>query len=114
MESRGKGISLEELPAPETIELAKPRPSHRDTFSGYEMGLERLLAQMGQGHERYADALLFEQRLAENIGRARRMGDTSTRRSERTEIIDRLNELALAVTGRSFNELSREDESHGR
>jgi hypothetical protein len=81
---------------------------HGDMFSAYELGLERLLAQIDQSHARYSDALVYQQRLMENIGRSRRFGDTNVRQADRAEIIDQLNELAMATMGISFNKLCQE------
>jgi len=63
-----------------------------DAFTPYEHGLHQLLGQLGQRHPRYPEALIFQQRLAENIAQARRYGDHEARRAERAEIVDRLNE----------------------
>lgn len=71
----------------------------------YEDGLQQLFYRMPPHHARYSDALVYQQRLTENITQAKRLGDTSERRSERTEIIDQLNPLALHVVGQSFNAL---------
>jgi hypothetical protein len=76
-----------------------------DFYSRFEIGLARLLEQMGQDHPRYADFLACQHNLEENIRRSRRFGDTSNRQIERAEIIEQLNGLALAVLGVSFNDL---------
>jgi hypothetical protein len=78
-----------------------------DFFSPFEVGLERLLQQMGQNHPRYADFLAYQGRLTENIRRSRRFGNTADRQAERAEVIDLLNELALSTLGISFNELCK-------
>ena len=77
----------------------------RDHFAHYETGLTNLLAQMGPGHPRYTEGLGYQNRLQENISQVRQHGDSETRRSERSEIILQLNNLALSVLGQSFNEL---------
>jgi len=86
-----------------------PRPEIKvrqgDMFAAYEKGLEHLLARLGAAHGRYSEALVYQQRLVENIGRARRFGDTPQRQADRAEIIDQLNELALASLSVSFNQL---------
>lgn len=86
-----------------------PRPETKvrqgDLFTAYEKGLEHLLARLGAAHGRYSEALVYQQRLVENIGRARRFGDTPQRQADRAEIIDQLNELALASLSVSFNQL---------
>lgn len=76
-----------------------------DSYSLYETGLRQLLDRLGGGHPRYGEALVYQQRLAENMAGARRYGDTETRRAERAEIVGHLNELALTALGMSFNEL---------
>lgn len=96
--------SQPEKPQPEP----KPRPKYNDLYSPLENGLERLVAHIGASRPRYGDALLFQQRLTENINRTRRYGDTNLRQADRAEIIDQLNELALSTTGKSFNELCQE------
>ena len=76
-----------------------------DDYSRYEIGLHKLLNRMGQDHPRYHETLVYQQRLLENISRSRLYGDTGTRHSDRSEIIGRLNDIALATLGVSFNEL---------
>ena len=76
-----------------------------DVYSRYENGLHQLLMRMEPDNHRYSEALVYQQRLVENIARSRRYGDTDTSKAERAEIIDRLNELALAVVTVSFIEL---------
>lgn len=90
---------------PQMAAQGEPNPRHNDLFSAYELGVERLLAQMGASHARYGEALVYQQRLLENIGRARRFGDTNLRQADRAEIIEQLNGAALAVLGISFNKL---------
>lgn len=82
---------------------------YHDIYTPYEIGACRLLKHMGRTHTRYSDGLVFQQRLKENINAARRHGDNETRRTERAEIIDRLNGLTLAVLEMSFNELCQLD-----
>ncbi len=73
-----------------------------DTYTSYEIGLHALLATVGRNHP---DALIYEQRLMENIAHCRRFFDDDTRKSERAQIIAQLNTLAVALTGNSFNAL---------
>lgn len=75
-----------------------------DIYARYEHGLHQLLQRMGQAHARYAEVLVFQQRLDENITQSRQYGDATTLKSERAEIIDRLNELTLSELGISFGE----------
>ncbi|MBU1747558.1 MAG: SUMF1/EgtB/PvdO family nonheme iron enzyme [Chloroflexi bacterium] len=78
-----------------------------DAYSLYEDGIVHLLEQLGQEHPRYADALIFEQRLRENIVQARRHGDTTDRQAARSEVVEQLNRLALAAVSMPFNQLCR-------
>ena len=76
-----------------------------DIFTPYETGLTRLVECLGSDHPRYADALTFQSRFLENIAQARQYGDTETRRAERAQIVNALNQLALETVGASFNKL---------
>jgi hypothetical protein len=76
-----------------------------DVYYRYEIGLRRLRGEMDQRYPRYLDLLIYEQRLGENIAEARLYGDTPTRSAERSEVIHRLNELALSALNESFNDL---------
>lgn len=80
-------------------------PSIQDSFSRYEAGLNKLQTSLGQSHTRYADFLVYQQRLMENLAQTRRYGDTENRRAERAETVDRLNALSIGTTGVSFNKL---------
>ena len=80
-----------------------------DIFSQYEAGLNRLLTLLGRDHPHYTEVLVYQQRLLENLARARRYGDTETGRAERAEIVDRLNRLALETVGESFGDLFLQD-----
>jgi hypothetical protein len=64
-----------------------------------------LLNRIGRDHPRYLEALGYQQRLVENIRQTKRHGDTDTRRAERSEVIERLNELALSALHMRFGEL---------
>ncbi|MCI0565541.1 MAG: NB-ARC domain-containing protein [Nitrososphaera sp.] len=76
-----------------------------DAFTQYERGLSQLLEQLGKDHPKYAEVLILQIRLQENIAQARRYGDTETHRTERAQIVDALNRLVLGALGTSFNEL---------
>lgn len=76
-----------------------------DPFSHYEVGLQKLNGMLGPHHPRYSDFLAYQQRLMEPIAQARRYGDNEGHRSARAEIIEQLNQLALASCNISFNEL---------
>lgn len=77
-----------------------------DAFTLYEVGMGRLLERLGGNHPDYTDALVYQQRLQENIAQARKYGDTETRRAERAQIVDALNQLAMEALGSSFSEIS--------
>ncbi|MFX0107493.1 MAG: hypothetical protein ACFE7R_04350 [Candidatus Hodarchaeota archaeon] len=77
-----------------------------DILSSYERGLEKLLAQLCEGHPRYTEALTLQTRLLENIAQTRLYGDTEIRRAERAQIIDGLNSLSNTLLERSFNTLA--------
>lgn len=85
--------------------LFNKRNVYSDHYSRYETGLNQLLNRLDRDHPRYFEALVYRQRLLENISRTWRFGDTHMRRAERAEIMDQLNELVLSVLGISFNEL---------
>ncbi|MBN2005526.1 MAG: hypothetical protein JXA21_19360 [Anaerolineae bacterium] len=69
----------------------------------YEAALREFLARLGDTHPRYSEALVYQQRLTENLAAERRYGATSTRKADRVEIIDRLNDLAQQALGISFS-----------
>lgn len=75
-------------------------------FDSYKSGLAALLARLGPDHPRYQDALVFQQRLSENIERSQRHGDNENWRSERSQVVEELNTLAQAAVGQSFNALA--------
>ncbi|MBK9232528.1 MAG: formylglycine-generating enzyme family protein [Anaerolineae bacterium] len=79
-----------------------------DLFVPYLIALHTLLERLGRDHALTADALLYQQRLQENIERTRRHGDNENRRSERSEIIEPLNRLCLDALGEDFNALVRQ------
>jgi hypothetical protein len=96
------------------IDISEPikteTPSREgDEYSVYQDGTRELISRLGDTHPRYADALVYQQRLDENIARSRRYGDTETHRAERAEILVRLNTLTLSVIGISFDELCNAD-----
>jgi hypothetical protein len=76
-----------------------------DVYYRYEIGLRRLRDEMDQRHPWYLDLLTYEQRLRENIGKARLYGDTSALSAGRSEVIRRLNDLAVSALSKSFNDL---------
>jgi tetratricopeptide (TPR) repeat protein len=106
---RVKRAADQELQPPSVTTLSQvPRKSGYqpdDVYSSYEAGLRQLLDRLGKSHPRYAEALVYQQRLSENIAECRRHGDTDTRQAERSEIIDQLNQLALTELDISFSDL---------
>lgn len=71
----------------------------------YEVGLRRLFERIGPEHREYADALVLQSRLIENIRSERMFGTSENTRAERARCIDRLNSLCLRAIGTSFNDL---------
>ena len=82
-----------------------PQEKPADVYYRYEVGLRRLRSEIDQSHHRHIELLTYEQRIEENISNARLFGDTPTRSAERSEIIHRLNELALSELNKSYNDL---------
>jgi hypothetical protein len=76
-----------------------------DIYTSYEAGQAELLRRLAREDPRYADALVYQQRLYDNLAQSRRYGETETRKAERAVIIDQLNRLSLSTLGVSFNEL---------
>ena len=81
--------------------------AHRpDVYWSYEAGLRQLLNRMKmRNHPDYSEALVYQQRLTENIAKVRLYGDTDRQQAERAEVIHHLNGLALTVLEVSFNDL---------
>jgi hypothetical protein len=100
-----QGLAIGDGARVETAALAAPGAGGNDVYARYTAGLERLLQELGRAHPRYQEALAMEQRLGENVSGARLYGDNETRRSERAEIVARLNHLAMETIGKSFNAL---------
>jgi len=99
------GPSLERI-REKTSRMAEQMPTMQsDVYSPYEAGLRRLLNRMGRNHPHYSEALVYQQRLTENISHSRLYGDTTPRKSDRAEIIAQLNRLALSVANVPFIDL---------
>jgi hypothetical protein len=79
-----------------------------DVFSRYEDRLDKLAKLIPKDHPSYTELLTLGARLQENIAHSRRYGDTETRRAERAQILDSLNQLSLTVMGMVFVELNEE------
>ncbi|NJP06590.1 MAG: hypothetical protein HC837_13650 [Chloroflexaceae bacterium] len=79
--------------------------SNDDIYQQYEAGVKHLLHLIDREHQHYYDLLIYQQRLHENLSRARRYGHDPTLRAERAEILAYLNEMAIAIAGYSFQEV---------
>jgi hypothetical protein len=75
-----------------------------DVYSLYEAGVHELLSRIGPKHRLYSNALVYQERLHENIKQSRSQ-DTDALQAERCRIINELNKLAVCVLGTSFSEL---------
>ena len=96
---------------PATVKVTPSRPAsaarvrYNDTYTRYEIGLERFEEELGVQHPDYLTFATQQSMLQEQIDIARRTSDTEDRAVRRAEIIARLNQLALATLGKSFNSL---------
>jgi uncharacterized ubiquitin-like protein YukD len=77
-----------------------------DVFTEYEIGIQRLLKRLGDGHPNYTDALLLQARLLDNLKRVRRYGETPDLRADRMQIVDEIIKLAWQTEKVNFNDLS--------
>jgi hypothetical protein len=78
-----------------------------DEFTPYEHGMERLLEQIAASSDQQAlaDVQLLQARLKKNIARMRRYSrNNPITEAEQNEILDRLNEISMRTTNKSFNE----------
>jgi hypothetical protein len=73
-----------------------------EDFTRYEIGLEKLLRQVDKDNPHYTEVETLRARLLDNISQTRRYGNTETRRAEKAQIVDRLNQLALETVGVSL------------
>jgi hypothetical protein len=76
-----------------------------DIYSKFETGLNELLSHLKPTQLEYTDALVYAQRLLENLAQARRFGETGSGKAERAAVIDQLNRLSLSMLDVSFLEL---------
>lgn len=76
-----------------------------DRFSSYVQGVETLLAQIDRTQPQYMEALSYQQQLEDNIHQVRQQGDTLSIRTERADIIERLNRLSLDTLNTPFDKL---------
>lgn len=70
-----------------------------DPVGADEIGMQRLLAHLSPAHPRYAEALTYQQRLYENLAKARQYGDTPTLQHDRAVIVAAANALAQDTDG---------------
>jgi len=75
-----------------------------NVYSLYEAGVHELLSRIGPKHRLYSNALVYQERLHENIKQSRSQ-DTDALQAERRRIINELNKLAVCVLGTSLSEL---------
>lgn len=77
-----------------------------DAYNQYEDRLDQKLMQLGP------EGLTLQRRLMENLARARMYGDTEISRTERVQLLDALNRLALKKVGTSFSALFSDEPGH--
>jgi len=68
----------------------------------YRIGIQRLLEGIGLNHPSYADVLVFQQRLEENLFYTNQFGPTQSRLAERAQILDGCNRLSMSITGHTL------------
>jgi len=84
-------------------------PSPESIYSAYKLGLRQLINRLGKDHPHYAEVLVYQQRLAENLASRQQYGDSEENRAARSQVIEQLNLLALDALGLSFNDLCTPD-----
>lgn len=94
-------------PAHPTVPLTHTSdvPPASDQYTAYETGLTQFLQRLDPTQTQYQEALVYQQRLTENLERSRRYGDNEINRTERAQVIEQLNRLAATMLGVSFNDL---------
>ena len=99
-------------PKPEDAEKVRPLPTvvERPYHGGsliwdYELGIERLLHELGQRHPCYVDVLTLYARFKENQHALSIYGPSETQSAERMRIVESANRIALATLGISCNDL---------
>lgn len=100
------GSLIVRLDAPSSSPSPGVSPVAADPYTPYETAMRTLLVRLGKEHPRYNEALIYQQRLTENLQGTRLFGDTETRRAERAEILARLNALTMATLNTIFTELN--------
>ena len=76
-----------------------------DEFTRYEDGLEKLQTLISPKSQYYDGMFSLTENLKNNIYKARYRGDSQNTKSERFEILARLNRLAHLATGKPFTDL---------
>ena len=77
---------------------------YTDTFSRYEIALDRLLNTLGVNHPLESNGRVLQQRLMENIASARSFGDTPTQQAGRAQILASVNILTQQTQDMSFHD----------
>jgi hypothetical protein len=79
--------------------------SRPDVHSRYELGLMKLLERLTPEQQHEHGVRVYQQRFTDNVTTARLYGDNETLRTDRSQIIDRLEELSWLTLNIHFNEL---------
>lgn len=77
----------------------------QNPIEGYRQNMAVLVQRLGPQHPRYSEALIYQQRLFENLGRII-YGDTTDNQAERSQILGQLETFCQEVLGVSFHTLS--------
>lgn len=86
---------------------------YRTPEMNFKLGLE-ILRDLAQYTQWYADFIVYEAALYENISSESRFGPDEQTRRERSRIVDQLNKLALEHLGVSFNDMCLGKRTSGR
>jgi len=98
--------SVASRPQPGPAVSQPSKPAHGEGDMNYERGLQMLETFVKpEDEESWRDFKLYKGQLLENLRDERRFGTTETLRNERFRIVDKLNPLALRLTGLSFTDL---------
>lgn len=92
------------------IKQGKQKPSQttiKDIFSVYEIAFQNLADNIEKENPSYTEFLIYQQRFLENISLTKLYGDNETRKTERAEIINRINGISKSISGKTFNDICR-------
>jgi hypothetical protein len=94
---------------PYCLEPTVVPPASQSPIEGNDMNYKRGLQMLEtfvepEDEESWRDFKLYKGQLLENLRDERRFGTTETLRNERFRIVDKLNPLALRLTGLSFTD----------